>query len=116
MLSLNSGLRVYLATGVTDMRKSIDTLAIVEADRLAQDPLSGHLFAFCNRKRDTIKILYWERNGFCLWHKRLEREKFRWPRSEAEARRIDGRALRWLLDGLSMEQSGHGTIAYKKVC
>ena len=116
MLSLSSGLRVYLATGVTDMRKSIDTLAIVVADRLALDPLSGHLFAFCNRRRDTLKILYWDRNGFCLWHKRLEREKFRWPGSESEVRQIDGRALRWLLDGLSIEQSGHGTIAYKKVC
>lgn len=116
MLSLNSGLRVYLATGATDMRKSIDTLAIVVADRLALDPLSGHLFAFCNRRRDTLKILYWDRNGFCLWHKRLERETFRWPGSESEARQIDGRALRWLLDGLSMEQSGHGAVEYKKVC
>lgn len=116
MLSLNSGLRVYLATGVTDMRKSIDTLAIAVADQLALDPLSGHLFAFCNRKRDMIKILYWDRNGFCLWHKRLEREKFRWPGSETAARQIDGRALRWLLDGLSIEQTGHGTIVYKKVC
>ena len=57
MISLNSGLRVYLATGVTDMRKSIDTLAIVVADRLALGPLSAHLFAFCNRRRDTIKNL-----------------------------------------------------------
>ena len=116
MISLNNGLRVYLATGVTDMRKSIDTLAIVVADRLAQDPLSGHLLAFCNRRRDTIKILYWDRNGFCLWHKRLERDKFRWPGSETEARQIDVRALRWLLDGLSMEQCGHGIRGYKNVC
>ena len=116
MISLHTGLRVYLATGVTDMRKSIDTLAIVVADRLALDPLSGHLFAFCNRRRDTIKILYWDRNGFCLWHKRLEREKFRWPGSETEARQINGRALPWLLDGLSIELSGHGTMAYKHVC
>ena len=116
MISLNSGLRVYLATGVTNMRKSIDPLAIVVADRLAQDPLSGHLFAFCNRRRDTIKILYWDRNGFCLWHKRLERDKFHWPGSETAARQIDVRALRWLLDGLSMEQCGHGAWGYKNVC
>ena len=84
MISLNSGLRVYLATGVTDMRKSIDTLAIVVADRLVLDPLSGHLFAFCNRRRDTIKILYWDRNGFCLWMKRLEAERFAWPAATSE--------------------------------
>ena len=71
--------RVYIATGITDMRKSINGLSILVADQLELDPLSGHLFAFCNRKRDIIKIMYWDRNGFCLWHKRLERDRFRWP-------------------------------------
>ena len=53
-----------------------DTLAVLAAEQLRQDPLSGHLFGFCNRKRDTVKLLYWDRNGFCLWHKRLERDRF----------------------------------------
>ena len=66
MIAWPSNLRVYLAAGVTDMRKSIDTLAVLVSERLYLDPLSGHLFGFCNRKRDTIKILYWDRNGFCL--------------------------------------------------
>ena len=57
MLSIDGSVRVYLAPGVTDMRKSIDTLAILVAEQMALDPLSGHLFAFCNRKRDTVKIL-----------------------------------------------------------
>ena len=57
MLSIDGSVRVYLAPGVTDMRKSIDTLTILVAEQMALDPLSGHLFAFCNRKRDTVKIL-----------------------------------------------------------
>ena len=75
MMPLAGGVRVYLATGVTDMRKSINTLSILVAEQMDLDPLSGHLFAFCNRKRDTLKILYWDRNGFCLWHKRLEQHR-----------------------------------------
>ena len=116
MISLNSGLRVYRAIGVTDMRKSIDTLAIVVADRLALDPLSGHLFALCNRRRDTIKILYWDRNGFCLWQKRLERHVFRWPTREAEVLTIDSRQLAWLLDGLDpLAVKGHSRLEYSTI-
>ena len=76
--------QLYIATGATDMRKSINGLSIMVADQLAFNPLSGHLFCCCNRKRDIIKILYWDRNGFCLWHKRLEKERFHWPENEAD--------------------------------
>ena len=68
--------QIYLATGSTDMRKSINGLSILVAEQLEYDPLSGQLFCFCNRKRSIIKILYWEHNGFCLWHKRLEKDRF----------------------------------------
>jgi transposase len=115
MISWSGNLRVYLAAGATDMRKSIDTLAILVAERLQQDPLSGHLFGFCNRKRDTIKILYWDRNGFCLWHKRLERDRFRWPNIASEARWIGTRELRWLLDGLAIEQAAHTALTFEKI-
>ena len=116
MMPWPGGLRVYLACGVTDMRKSIDTLAVLAAEQLRQDPLSGHLFGFCNRKRDTVKLLYWDGNGFCLWHKRLERDRFHWPDSESEVRLISTRELRWLLDGLSVEQAAHGSLGYEKIC
>ena len=116
MIAWPSNFRVYLAAGVTDMRKSIDTLAVLVSERLDLDPLSGHLFGFCNRKRDTIKILYWDRNGFCLWHKRLERDRFHWPDSESEARLLSARELVWLLDGLSIEQAAHRAIRYEKIC
>ena len=113
---IESGVRVFLATGAIDMRKSIDTLSVLVAEQMELDPLSGHLFGFCNRKRDTVKILYWDRNGFCLWHKRLERERFRWPKNAAEVQMIGSRELRWLLDGLSLDQSAHGVYRYHTVC
>ena len=68
--------RVFLATGNTDMRKSINGLSILVAQHLEMDPLSGHLFVFCNKRQNMVKILYWDRNGFCLWHKRLEKQSF----------------------------------------
>lgn len=116
MIAFGSGIRVYLATGVTDMRKSINTLAILVAQQMELDPLSGHLFGFCNRKRDTLKILYWDRNGFCLWHKRLERDRFRWPQNDVEVQMIGSRELRWLLDGLSIQQPAHGALGYSSIC
>jgi transposase len=99
------GVKVYLGLGSTDMRKSIDSLGILVAEHLKQNVLSGHLFAFCNRSRTIMKILYWDRNGFCLWHKRLERDKFRWPESEKEVEEINVQQMRWLMEGLDICQA-----------
>ena len=113
MLQLPATIQVYLATGVTDMRKSINGLSMLVADQFEFDPFSGQLFCFCNRRRDIVKLLYWDRNGFCLWHKRLERDRFRWPDNEKEVVALCGRKLAWLLDGLSIEQAGaHARIHY----
>ena len=71
---------VYLCRDIVDFRKGINGLAILVEQTLQRDPFSEQLFVFCNRKRDKVKILYWERNGFCLWQKRLERARFKWPR------------------------------------
>ncbi len=90
MLSLPTSVRIYLARGVTDMRKAIDGLAAVTKTVLRHDPLSGHLFVFCNRRRDRIKILYWERSGFWLLHKRLEKGTFAWPAiDDSSAKQIE---------------------------
>jgi len=116
MFSPARPLRAYIATGVTDMRKSINGLSILVADRLDLDPLSGHFFAFCNRRRDIIKILYWDRNGFCLWHKRLEKDRFQWPETEKDVVDIHGHELSWLLDGLSLKQrDAHQQLFYKNI-
>ena len=80
MLTLSPSVRIYLSPGVTDMRKSFDTLAALVRDRCGEDPLSGSLFVFCNRNRDRLKILYWDRSGYVLFAKRLEKGTFSWPK------------------------------------
>ncbi len=96
---------VYLACGSTDLRKSIDGLAVLVKEGFQLDPFSSCLFVFCNRKRDKLKILYWEHNGFWLYYRRLERGKFQWPQEPASGPvKISRRQLRWLLDGLPLHQ------------
>lgn len=98
--------RVFLATGNTDLRKSIDGLAVLVKEGFELDPFSPCLFVFCNRKRDKLKILHWDHNGFWLYYRRLERGQFQWPKdSESAPVKISYRQLRWLLDGLPLEQS-----------
>ncbi|MEE8432763.1 MAG: IS66 family insertion sequence element accessory protein TnpB [Candidatus Desulfatibia sp.] len=113
MLLPSAQTRVYLALGNTDMRKAINGLSILVQESMDLDPFSGHLFVFCNRKRHILKILYWDRNGFCLWSKRLEKHFFRWPESSEEVMKIDQRELMWLVDGLEInQQKAHERLSY----
>jgi transposase len=117
MLAFAPGVRVYLALGNTDMRKAINGLSLLVESQLDQNALSGHLFVFCNRRRTIIKALYWDSNGFCLWQKRLEEERFRWPETEADVVEVGPRELQWLLSGLEIQQDGsHKEIKYASVC
>ena len=110
------GVKVYLAAGVTDLRKSINGLSMLVADYLELDAFSGHLFAFCNRKRDMVKVLYWDRNGFCLWHKRLEKDKFLWPDTKEDVLAIEVRELQWLVEGLSWYQpEAHASLQFSMI-
>lgn len=102
--------RVFLAVGNTDMRKSINGLSVLVQQAMALDPFAGDLFVFCSRRRDTIKIL-WDHNGFCLWQKRLEEQKFPWPRSEQDVISIGQRQLEWLLSGLDYTRA-HKQLRY----
>lgn len=74
---IHGALKVYVARDKADLRKSYNGLSVLVQDVLLQDPLSGHLFVFFNRGLDKVKVLYWDKNGFCLWQKRLEKERFR---------------------------------------
>lgn len=96
--------RVWLAAGFTDMRKSIDGLSAIVKYEMEVDPLSPAIFVFCGRRRDRIKLLYWEINGFWLLYKRLEKGCFRWPTPGTESVLLTRRQLAWLLDGLHIEQ------------
>jgi transposase len=113
MLRASFGVKIYLGLGHTDMRKSINGLSILVERHLELDPFSGHLFVFCNRRHTILKILYWDRNGFCIWQKRLEKEYFKWPKTLGEPIVIDERELMWLMEGLEMEQKGaHKRLFY----
>jgi transposase len=79
MLTLSPAVRIYIATGATDLRRSIDGLAAMVRERFLLDPLSGHLFLFRNRRGDRLKILAWDRSGFWVLYKRLEQGTFAWP-------------------------------------
>lgn len=115
-MNFTTSAKIWLVLGATDMRKSIDGLAVLVADQLDLDIFAGHLFVFCNRGRTIVKILYWDRNGFCLWHKRLERYRFLWPSSEVEVLEMDHRQLSWLLDGLDpISTHGHPRLQYRHI-
>lgn len=104
MLTLSSDQRVYLAVGATDLRKSIDGLAAIVQERFGLSPFSSSLFVFCNRERTKLKLLYWDHNGFWLFYRRLERGTFQWPTHPERTVTVSARELRWLLDGLALNQ------------
>ncbi len=108
---------VYLCRDIVDFRKGINSLAILVEGMLELDPFSEKLFVFCNRKRDKVKILYWERNGYCLWQKSLERAKFKWPRKALDTViTLTGQQLNWLLDGYDvMRMQAHERLHYHSV-
>jgi transposase len=103
MFGLSAAVRVYLARGSADMRKSFDGLAALASGSLGLDPLSGHLFVFINKRRDRIKILYWDRDGMAVWAKRLERGTFRMPAANADRVEMTTADLAALLAGIDLD-------------
>lgn len=100
MLTIKNNTRIFIRPGKTDFRKAINGLSALVHEQMSLDPYSGNYFVFCNRTRTLLKILYWDINGFCLWHKRLEADKFRWPKSESEVREMTRQEFQWLMQGL----------------
>lgn len=116
MMSQLSIQQVHLALGATDLRKSIDGLALIVSHVLQMDPFSTHLFAFCNKRRNLIKILVWDHNGFWIHYKRLEKGSFQWPENgHCGALSISERSFRWLLDGMSVQQKTAHTEATGRI-
>ena len=96
--------KVYIACGYTDLRKGIDGLATLVQSQFQLDPFTNTLFLFCGRRKDRIKALYWEGNGFVLLYKRLESGSFQWPRNGEEVRKLTAQQYRWLMEGLQIAQ------------
>lgn len=104
MISLPPTVKIFLATQPADMRKSFDGLKALVEEFLDEDPLSGHLFVFRNRRGDRLKILYWDRDGLAIWYKRLEAGTFRFPQAADRQSRVDATPaeLAMLLDGVDL--------------
>jgi transposase len=97
--------RIYLAAQPTDMRKSFDGLQVAVRAVIEKDPLSGHFFVFCNRRRDRLKILLWDRSGFWVFAKRLEKGTFAWPRTDARSVELRSEELSVLLGGFDLARA-----------
>ena len=102
MFGLSAAVRVYLAKQPAEMRQSFDGLSSLASGSLSLDPLSGHLFVFVNKRRDRIKILYWDRDGLAIWAKRLERGTFRIPAAAADRVDMTTAELAALLAGIDL--------------
>ena len=112
MVGIGHATRIYLAVGGTDMRKSFDGLSGLVREKLREDPLSGHLFLFCNKPRNRLKVMYWDGNGLWVCAKRLERGRFSWPVAmDAEgmgaAVTISQEELAMLIGGIEMARTEH---------
>jgi transposase len=107
MIGFGSATRVYLAAGATDMRKGFDGLYGMARDRLGIDPLSGHLFVFCNSRRNRLKVLYWDGSGLWICSKRLEKGRFSWPaQGDDQGRvRMSSEELTLLVGGIELSRS-----------
>jgi len=115
MLRPGNEIQVYLYSEPVDMRKSMNGLSILVEQEMDLSPTIDALFVFCNRSRDKIKLLCWERNGFIVWYKRLEKQRFRWPSAD-ETLSVTGQKLNWLLDGVDIvNHPPHSALHFSSV-
>jgi transposase len=105
--------KIYIRPGTTDMRKAINGLTAIAETAMAMNPFSSSLFLFCGKTRKLIKAFYWDRNGFCLWQKRLERDRFPWPENVEKVRELSNGEIAMLLDGIDFFHV-HERISFEK--
>jgi transposase len=102
VLSLPPSVRIFLCLAPADMRRGFDALARMAGEVMAEDPLSGHLFVFRSRRGDRLKILYWDRDGYALWYKRLEKGTFAFPQAPGSSLCVGARDLTLILGGIDV--------------
>ena len=102
MLSWPPTVRIFLCATATDMRKGFDSLAQLVQSSMALDPMTGHLFVFRSRRGDRLKVLWWDRDGFAPWYKRLERGSFRFPACNGESAEVNAADLAMILGGIDL--------------
>lgn len=108
---------VYLHRLPVDFRKQINGLSAIVQSSMGRDIFSQSIFVFCNKKRDKLKVVYWDKTGFCLWHKRLEKDKFMWPRKHDESViHWNTEQLNWLLRGFDVGKiRAHDVLKYQSI-
>jgi transposase len=108
---------IYLCRDPIDFRCGINSLSVLVEMTLKFDPFSTNLYCFVNKRRNQIKVLYWQRSGFCLWQKRLEEERFKWPfHLEGPVVTLTEEQFAWLLEGLDVKHlRPHRTLEYRTV-
>jgi transposase len=112
-IDLNT-IRIFIRPGKTDLRKAVNGLAGIVEQQMSGEPFSGNLYLFCNKGRKLLKGLWWDRNGFWLIQKRLEKDTYPWPQDELEARELTREQLQMLLKGIDFFRA-HKTLYYKNV-
>lgn len=112
-----SDVPIYLHRAPVDFRKAINGLSIIVDNAMEASIFEPSLFVFCNKKRDKLKILYWDKTGFCLWHKRLEKDKFIWPKKHHQiVINWNLEQLNWLLRGIDVSKiNPHNLLKYKAI-
>ena len=105
---------LFIRPGITDMRKQISGLSVLVQEELERDPFAACLFLFCNRQKRILKGLWWDRNGFCMWQKRLEKDRFPWPSGKGEARQISVEELKMILSGIDFWKA-HKALDYRRI-
>lgn len=114
MLFHDLSVSILLCRAPCDMRKSIDGLSLLISSEFHYEPTDGRIYVFMNKSRDKIKLLYWDKNGFCLWYKRVEKEKFIMPKIDGETLVLTPSQFQWLLSGLNIEKvKGFKALKYK---
>jgi transposase len=104
MLNFPSSVRVFFCVVPIDMRRSFDSLSELVREHIGEDPLTGHLFVFRNKNQDSVKVLYWDRDGYAIWYKRLEKGSFSLPGSVGGGIEIDSKSFSMLLNGFDLQK------------
>ncbi len=116
MMRPTGDVAIYLCMAPVDMRKQSSSLAAFVEGDLNLDPFASAIFGFVNRRRTQCRLLMWERNGFVLWNKRLEQERFHWPRADGGVVNLSVQQLNWLLDGIDLSRwRPHSALQFESV-
>ena len=114
MIDWHTDISIYLHRDPVDFRKAINGLSVIVQEQMSLSPFDRALFVFCNKRRNQLKVLYWDDTGFVLWQKRLEKSQFKWPKKTDDLVTLTGQQMNWLLDGYDvLSMKPHRKLQYE---